>query len=116
MNFIKKFQSFLKISKRNLYFSSNSRKIKAGCLKFCREYANIMHFCYFRMTAFQIFSKISQTIVFFVKTRENLTQGFEIFLKIDQNNAFFAILKRNFGEFSQNIPKQLRFSSKRANI
>ena len=50
-----------------------------------------MYFFYFLKKSLEIFSTISQTIVFFLKTRQNLIQGFEIFLKINQNNAYFAI-------------------------
>ena len=49
--------------------------------------------------------------MFFVKTRENLTQGFEIILKLDQNNAFLVLFQRNIWKFSQKLPKQLGFSS-----
>ena len=45
---------------------------------------------------FQNFLKFSQTIVFFVQKRENLTHGIESFCKIGENKAFFAIFFRNF--------------------
>ena len=50
----------------------------------------------------KIFSKIPQRIMFFVKTRENLTQVFEIILKIDLNNSFFVLfLKKSLKIFSK---------------
>ena len=50
-----------------------------------------MHILLFSQEIFENFLKIPQRIMFFVKTRENLTQGFEILLKIDQNNAVFVL-------------------------
>ena len=47
------------------------------------------------------FSQIFQTIVFFVKTRENLTQGFDINLKKDRNSAVLLFST----EFFENILK-----------
>ena len=41
--------------------------------------------------------------MFFVKTGENLTQGFEIILKIDQNKAFCAIFEEIFDNFLKNF-------------
>ena len=54
--------------------------------------------------------------MFFVKTRENLTQGFEIFFEIDQNKAFLWYFKRIFWKFSQKFPKQLFFVKARENL
>ena len=71
-----------------------------------------MHFLLFSKKSLKIFSKIPQRIMFFVKTRENLTQGFEIILKIDQNNAFFVLFQINPWKFSKEFATQLDFSSK----
>ena len=45
----------------------------------------------------------------FVKTGQNLTQGFEIFLKIDQNKAFWAIFKETFENFLKDFPSNYVF-------
>ena len=58
-------------------------------------------FAIFKET-FKIFAEISQTIVFFGKTRENLTQGFEMILKIGQNNAFLLFSNEIFEGFLKN--------------
>ena len=50
--------------------------------------------------------------MFFVKTRENQTQGFEIILKIDQNKAFCAIFKEIFENFLKNCPHNWGFRPK----
>ena len=39
--------------------------------------------------------------MFFLKRREDLTQGFEIILKIDKSNAFSAIFKEIVKIFSK---------------
>ena len=54
--------------------------------------------------------------MFFVKTRENLSQGFEISLKIDQNKAFLCYFQRDFWNFSPKFPKQLFFVKTRENL
>ena len=63
-----------------------------------------------------VFSKNSQTIVFCVKTRENLTRGFEFFLKIDENNAFLLFSKEIFENFLKNVPNNCFFVKTRENL
>ena len=81
MNFYQKISKFSQNSPKICIFRRNARKINAAFLKFCCEWAKIMHFCYFLKKFLKIFSKIPQRIMFFVKTRENLTHGFEIFFE-----------------------------------
>ena len=50
-------------------FRPNLRKISAGFIKFCWKIWENNAFFHF------LFLKVSQTIVFFVQTRENLTRG-----------------------------------------
>ena len=71
-----------------------------------------MHFCYFLKKFLKIFSQISLTIVFFVKARENLTQGLEIILKIDQLMNFLLFSKEIFENFLKNFPNYCVFRPK----
>ena len=43
--------------------------------------------------------------MFFVDTRENLTQGFEFLLKIDKNKAFLALFSKKFLKIFSKISK-----------
>ena len=54
--------------------------------------------------------------MFFVKTRENLTQDFEFILKIDQNKAFLCFFKEIFENVLKNFPDNWVFRPKRENL
>ena len=75
-----------------------------------------MHFFYFLQKSLKIFSKISQIIVFFVKTRENLARGFEIILKIDQNSAFLLFSEYIFESVLKCFHNNCVFRPKRENL
>ena len=58
----------------------------------------------FSSKIFKIFSNYPQTIVFFVQTRENLTDGFDFFLQIRRKDSIFAIFFRKFFQIFENSP------------
>ena len=89
------FEVFHKNFPNNCVFRPKREKSAHGFLNFFETSSKIILFCYFLKKFLKIFSFISQRIMFFVKTRENLTQAFEIILEIEQNNAFCTIFKEN---------------------
>ena len=92
------FESFLKNFPDNWVFRQYARKSHAG---FWNSLQIDMINGVFAITknVLKIFSKTTQTIVFFLKNRETLTQSFEIILKIDQPNAFWYFLKKTLKTF-----------------
>ena len=75
-----------------------------------------MHFLLFSQEIFENFLKNSSQIVFFVKTRENLTQGFETFFKIDRIFHFLLFSNEKFENFLKNFPNNSVFRPKRENL
>ena len=72
---------------------------------FPRKWIKIQFSHWIFIKKFQNFLKISQTIVFFVQTRENLPHGFEIFL---QNRRKYSIFCNFLREFFCKFSKILR--------
>ena len=68
-----------------------------------------MHFLLWSQEIIENFPKIFPKIVFFVKSRENLTLAFESILKIEQNNAFLLFSKEILESFLRNFPNNCIF-------
>ena len=64
--------------------------------KFSQKLIKMQFSIEFSPKIFKIFSNFPQTIVFFVQTRENLTNGFENFLQNRRKCSIFAIVFGNF--------------------
>ena len=62
-----------------------------------------------------ILSKISQIIVLFIKTRQNLMQGFEVILEIGRNSAVLLFSKENSESFLKKFQNYSVFRPKREN-
>ena len=88
--------------KRKKFFQKNEIISEISILsnKFSQKIDKNSIFHWIFIKNFQIFLKISQTIVFVVQKPENLPHGFAIYLQNIGNSAFFAIFFGIFSKFS----------------